>query len=189
MTDNELIQHITGRSEDALGALIDRYGSYVAAVIYSVSAGQLCKEDVEELAADTFTALWENAEEFAAGSPVKPYLARIARNKTVSLLRKNSRFLQRDNLPLEDNIIILEGGITDELAIRREQEEILNEAVSKLGQPDREIFIRFYFLGEKVAQIAQRLLMNQATVRTKLRRSRGKLKESFQKRGYKYYED
>lgn len=188
MTDNELIQNIKNREEESFGLLIDQYGRYVAAVVSRVSGGSISREDIEELAADTFVAFWDNVGRFEEGLDVKPYLAKIARNKTISLLRKHSAAPERDNLSLDDDIMILECRITDELAIRREQEQILNEAVAELGQPDREIFLRFYYLGEKIAQIAQRLVMNQATVKTNLRRSRGKLKEAFEERGYTYYE-
>lgn len=188
MTDNELIQNIKNREEESLGLLIDRYGAYVAAVIFRVSGGNVRKEDAEELAADVFVAFWKSIGQFDMGQDIKPYLAKIARNKAVSLFRKDSSLPEQTSFSLDDDIMVLERDTTDQLVIRREQKEILNEAVAVLRQPDKEIFVRFYFLGEKIDEIASRLEMNQATVKTKLHRSRGKLKEAFEERGYTCYE-
>lgn len=189
MTDKELIQAIKNRDEEGLGLLIDRYGIYVSAIIERVGGRQLTAEDIEELAADVFAALWNKAETFESHREVKPWLAKTARNTTISRFRKGGAKEQNQTLSLNDDIMILEKNTTDELAVRREQQEILNNSVAALGEPDREIFARFYFLNEKIGEIAGRLQINPSTVKTKLRRSREKLREAFEKRGYTYYEN
>jgi len=72
----------------------------------------------------------------------------------------------------------------DELAILREQKQIIEQAVDAFGEPEREIFIRFYYFGETIKTISERLQMNTATTKTKLRRLRSKLKDIMQERGY-----
>lgn len=188
MTDYELIQKIKNREEDGLAILIDRYSSYVVAVILRIAGDALTKEDREELAADVFVAFWDKAQSFEADREPKPWLARTARNMTASWFRRKGVTQQRQTLSLDDDIMILEKDTTDELAIRKEQQEILNTAVASLKEPDREIFTRFYFFNEKIAEIARRLQINPSTVKTKLRRSRERLREAFEERGYTYYE-
>ena len=61
---------------------------------------------------------------------------------------------------------------------------IAREAVDSLGEPDSEIFKRHYFLYQKTDEIAAVLDMNAATVRTRLRRGRERLREYFGERGY-----
>lgn len=189
MTDKELIQAIKNRDEDGLGQLIDRYGAYVSAILSRVGGQQLTTEDIEELAADVFAAFWTKAGTFESDREVKPWLAKTARNTAISRFRKAGSRERSQTLSLDDDIMILEKNTTDELAVRREQQEILNDSVAALGEPDREIFARFYFLNEKIGEIAGRLRINPSTVKTKLRRSREKLREAFEERGYTYYED
>ena len=46
-----------------------------------------------------------------------------------------------------------------------------------LGEPDREIFQRYYFFYQKTEEIAKSLGLKDTTVRTKLARGRKRLKE------------
>ena len=72
----------------------------------------------------------------------------------------------------------------EENVLRSELREIAREAVDSLGEPDSEIFKRRYFLYQKTDEIAAVLDMNAATVRTRLRRGRERLREYFGERGY-----
>ena len=87
--------------------------------------------------------------------------------------------------PLEDDL--LEVAVPDDMeenVLRSELREIAREAVDSLGEPDSEIFKRHYFLYQKTDEIAAVLDMNAATVRTRLRRGRERLREYFGERGY-----
>jgi RNA polymerase sigma-70 factor (ECF subfamily) len=67
--------------------------------------------------------------------------------------------------------------------------EIVNKAADSFGEPDREVFVRFYFYGERVKDIGSRLSLNAATVKTKLRRCRQKIQYIFAERGYRNEEE
>ena len=54
---------------------------------------------------------------------------------------------------------------------------MVREAVDTLGDPDREVFLRHYFHAQTVQEISRVMSMNESTVKTKLRRGRGRLKE------------
>jgi len=60
----------------------------------------------------------------------------------------------------------------------------MEDAVDSFGEPDREIFILFYYFGEMVKAISNRLHMNTATTKPKLHRLRSRLKVILQERGY-----
>ena len=60
---------------------------------------------------------------------------------------------------------------------------LLRGPVLLLGEPDREVFLRHYFLAQTVQKISQIMNMNESTVKTKLRRGRGRLKETFTRWG------
>ena len=171
MNDYEIIQKLKHREEDGLRDLMKQYSGYVAAIVCNISQGSLSVEDVEELSADVFLSVWNHAAGLMEDRPLRPYLAQTARNTAISRLRKRGEAA----LPFDD-----------ELAIKREQTQIINSAVEAFGEPDREIFIRFYFLGERIEAIGRRLAMNQSTIRTKLHRCRKRIKGIFEERGYQY---
>lgn len=176
MEELEIVKGLRRGDENALCAAIDAYGNYVTAIICNLSRGMLNTQDAEEASADVFVSLWRNAGNLRDAS-LRPYLAQAARNAARDRLR---RF--RGVLPLDDSAPAREA--PEEDAILREQTEIVDGAVDALGEPDREIFVRFYFFGERVRGIAGRLGLNQATVKTKLRRARNKLRERLIERGY-----
>lgn len=111
---------------------------------------------------------------------MKPYLAQAARNTAWSRLRKSGE----EVIPFDDDILTVSGNGPDELTEIREQSKIVNEAVEELQEPDREIFIRYYFFGEPQKEISQRLSLHPSAVKTKLYRCRKRLKEIIEERGY-----
>ena len=60
----------------------------------------------------------------------------------------------------------------------------LHEVVNQIGEPDREILIRYYFYYQKTSKIAEILQMNLETVKSKLKRSRDKIKTILTERGF-----
>ena len=80
-------------------------------------------------------------------------------------------------VPLEDDIF--EVPVEDsyrqiELA---QLKEAVKQMVERLEEPDRTILLRYYYFYQKTDEIARDMGMKPATVRTKLARSRQKLKE------------
>jgi len=181
MDDKKLISRLRRGDTDALSALINIYSPYVYAIASNLLSPSMSPEDIEEVAADSFIALWENRDRIT-GKSAKPYLAAVTRNKARDALR--SRHLEE---PLEDNIL--------ELSLPNEPEKRLllsdlrqaaRRAVYAMGQPDREIFQRYYFLFQKTETIAAQMGLNSATVRTRLARGRRRLKDQLTERGYSY---
>lgn len=61
MDERALVKKLNRGSRSALDAAVKRFTPYVSAVILRALAGRACREDVEELCADVFVALWANA--------------------------------------------------------------------------------------------------------------------------------
>ena len=124
--------------------------------------------DVEEVAADVFYKLWEHAD--TVHSP-KGFLGTVARN----MAKNKCRQLGYD-LPLEEEILVVDE-ITPE--VQMEQKELnraVKLAVLGLPQPDREIFLRFYYYCQTMDVISREMHINLSTVKTKLRRGRMRLR-------------
>ena len=166
-----LIQQIKTGSQKALETVIDRYGSYVKAIAINIIKPPMTDADVEEVVSDVFLTLWNHPGDPDRGS-LKGYLAAITRNKARDRLR---RF--HIEIPLENDF--LEISVEDscrqiELA---QLKEAVKQMVDRLKEPDRTILLRYYYFYQKTDAIARDMGMNPATVRTKLARSRQKLKE------------
>lgn len=181
MTEYVIVQKLREGDEQGFCMLIDRYGSYVSTIIANLSRGALQQEDIEELAADVFISVWNNSDKLQTNRSLKPYIAQIARNAAFSRLRR----CRHETVPFDEDILVLsKSEQPDEIALRKEQLDIINEAVDSFTEPDREIFIRFYFYGEQAKALGEKLNLNGSTVKTKLRRCRQKIQSLFEKRGY-----
>ena len=53
-----------------------------------------------------------------------------------------------------------------------------------VSDDEKEVFMRFYFYGERTSEIAAALELKDSTVRSKLTRTRAKLKEFLKERGF-----
>ena len=139
-------------------------------VAFHIVGQSMSAADAEEVAADVFAALWKHAENIKPSS-LKSWLGTVARNTAKNKLRAAGQ-----TLPLEDDILILEKNSAEEELLRREQNRLVREAVLAMPYPDREIFLRHYYYGQKLEAIAQEMDMNLSTVKTRLRRGREKLR-------------
>lgn len=172
MRDELILRKIRRGDPTGLEELMDRYIAYVSAVVWNILRNSMSKEDAEEVVSDVFLAAWEQARDIRSNT-VKPWLGSVARHKAINRLRNRAI-----ELPLEEDILELPGEGTPELYLtRKEEARLVREAVESLGEPDREVFLRHYFHAQTVQEISQVMSMNESTVKTKLRRGRGRLKE------------
>ena len=176
MTEEQLVQSLQRGGTSALEELIRRYTPWVSSII-----GRIVRDrgaDAEELTADVFLAAWDNREKLRAGQ-VKGYLGAIARNKAFNLLRA-----RHEDLPLEDDVLLVEADGPDRELDRRETARAVNRALDALEKPQRELFVRHYYYGQTVREAAQAMGLNLSTAKTWLRRGRETLKTELRKEGY-----
>lgn len=171
MQEKELLKKLRQRRNRALELAIDQYGAYVATVIRNVLGSGGTMEDAEELSADVFYALWEHADTVTEGK-LKAWLGAVARNRAKDLLRK-----RRPTLPMDEDVLIIPTDSPEDHAMVEAQKQMLLDAVQSMPEPDREIFLRFYYKFETMETIALRLRMPLGTIKTKLHRGRRRLKE------------
>ena len=144
---------------------IDRFTPYVSAVVVRVLAGRGAREDVEELTADVFLALWAHAGELNPEQGLRPWLGAVARNRAADWLRTH-----KEAAPLPE-------------AERREWAARLWDAVEGLDEPDRTLFLRYYYYGDKLKDIARALGLTQTAAKQRLFRGRKALRDTLTKGG------
>ena len=79
-------------------------------------------------------------------------------------------------IPMEDAVFPTQ---TD-LAQAHAESDFLWDAVMSLGEPDNEIFVRYYKYNETLKEIANAMGLNLSTIKTKLFRGKRKLKQLLQ---------
>lgn len=152
--------------------------SYVRTIAANITIPPLQQEDVEEVASDAFLAVWNHAAEIEDGK-LKSYLAAVTRN----LAKNKLRYLHL-SVPLEEEYMILTVPDVEEELLEKDIRRLTRQAVDNLPEPDRSIFMRYYFLYQKTDEIAAALELNSAAVRQRLSRGREKLKKHLEERGY-----
>lgn len=178
MDEREALKKLKHKDESALEWFVDRYAAYVNTIIYNIIGSSMSSSDMEEAASDVFFTLWVNAKRILPGK-VKAYLGGVARNKAKEYTRKIGT-----EVPLEDDIILISEENLERDFEEREQACCIREAILAMQQPEREIFLRYYYFYQPVTVIAEEMNINSSTVKTKLHRGRKKLKELLTKGGY-----
>lgn len=178
MTEKRLLERIVAGDSRALAEIIKTYSTYVRTIAANITIPPLQQEDVEEVASDAFLAVWNHAAEIEDGK-LKSYLAAVTRN----LAKNKLRYLHL-SVPLEEEYMILTVPNVEEDLLEKDIRRLTRQAVDNLPEPDRSIFMRYYFLYQKTDEIAAALELNSAAVRQRLSRGREKLKKHLEERGY-----
>lgn len=174
MNEYALVKKLNRHSRGALEEAVKRYTPYVSTVILHTLSGRACREDVEELCADVFVALWTHAEALDPARGLRPWLAAVSKNKAIDWLR---RCCPSTSIP-EDTPDT--APCPEDLAQRRDQSARLWMAVDSLEEPDRTLFLRYYYEGEKLKSAAAELGLSETAAKQKLFRGRKALRDVLQ---------
>lgn len=179
MNDDKLIKLIKNNPSKGLSAAIDQYGPLVKTIIVRI-IGYENTQDVEEAVSDVFVELWKSMDKFnIEKGKLKNYIISIARHVGINTL--NRKVIKHESLPLEDDLEF-ELDLTNEVS-KLINKNIIRETLESLPQPDKDIFMRRYYLFESVKEIASSLGLPPKTVENKLYRGKDKIKTALINKG------
>lgn len=181
LNEKHLITKLKKRSQKALDQLISSYSAYVYTIARNILGGAFTAEDAEEITSDVFFRIWQTADSLDETRSISPYLAACTRNCAINKLRSKGKDMQCGEL-MED--ILSCGDIENDME-NAEQLAIISDGLERLSKQDKEIFIRFYYYGERLAAISGKMGITENTCKTRLSRTRKKLREYLAERGYK----
>lgn len=170
--DVRLAQRLLERDEKALREAIAKYGR----VVYGIARRVLAEASLaEEVAQDTFLALWRRPGAFdpERGS-LQAFLLGVARNKAVDLVRREQS-LRRAKDALVAEAESGDGASADEIGI--EEREEVKAALAKLSPLQREAIVLAYFGGRTYREVAVELGIPEGTAKTRLRDGLIRLRE------------
>ena len=169
--DTLLIQQLKNKDERALSLLYDKYSG----AIYSVILKMIRDEGkAQNLLQDTFITVWDKAELYDADKGrFYTWVYRIAKNKTLNVLRKTDPLIQTDDFSVYSN---------KEDAIRIDPEYIeLNGAVTTLAAHHKEAIELVYFKGLTHKEAHQQMYVPLGTFKSYIRQALKQLRETYVK--------
>ncbi len=169
--DAALVARLRAGDQSAMADLYDRYSGVVYGVALRVLANTTAAEDVVQ---EVFLQLWRNPQAFDADrGRLAPWLAVIARNRAIDLLRKR---------PLEDDInempISTGVNLEDESSQRLAVEKVRG-VLGQLPQDQRKALEMAFFEGMTHTEIAGKTGEPLGTVKTRIRTGLLALRKAF----------
>lgn len=184
MNDQAILALLFSRAEEALDALARKFGSGLLKLARQILTSP---EDAEEAVNDTYLALW-NAIPPARPEPLAPYVYRVCRNQA---LKRRERNLAGKRCGLTVSVEELRGTLSgpslEETVSARALGRAVDAFLDTQSKTNRILFLRRYWFGDSVRDIARVLGMTENAVSVRLLRTRTKLKEYLIKEGL-YYE-
>ena len=162
-TDGEIVERLMARDEDALREVMSAHGSAVFGMAKRIIVDA---NWAEEVAQDTFIALWRRPGSFdpSRGS-LRTFLLGVARNKAVDLVRKETRI--RRNV---DEIIVQTQERDEEVTLDASDERAeVRSAMKSLTDVQREAIVLAYFGGYTYREVAEHLDIPEGTAKSRLR--------------------
>ena len=183
MDDAGIIALFNARDERSLEETAAAYGPWCRAIAMNLLG---VREDAEECVSDALHALWRR---IPPESPVslRVYLGRIVRNIAVS--RRRERDAQKRGggevaLALEE---LKECAGTASAEEELEAEELgrtIDRFLRTLPETECSLFLRRYWYLDSMETIARRFGLREGAVKTRLHRTREKLRVFLRKEGY-----
>lgn len=182
MDDAEIIELYFLRDEQAIKQTDAKYGSFCRKIAFNILSVQ---EDAEECVNDTYFKAWNLIP------PLRPrcfqiWLGRVCRNISLDLWRKNHR--QKRYAGIEtlfdelEECIPASNGVETEIE-RAELTAVLNRWLAGLSGNDRILFVRRYWNGDSLKDLAQLYHMTPANLANRMHYLRTKLKYALEKEG------
>ena len=162
MDDGRIIELLFQRSESALEAAQQKYGSMCLSIARNLLGNE---EDAQECVNDALHTLW-NA--IPPQRPVKfgPFLAAIVRNLAMKRLTfQNAEKRAGWTVSYEELSECIPGGKTmEQLLEDRGLAEAINRFLKTLDRNSRDLFLRRYWFFDSVKELSQRFHMTQNLV-------------------------
>lgn len=180
MEDMEIIELYWQRDERAVKESDTKYGRLCRSIALRLLNSM---EDSDECVSDTWLRAW-NTMPPQRPEILRAFFAKITRNLALDRCRRSAaqkRGGGEVNAALEELSCCVSGGDLETEMERRELVRVLNDFLHSLGEQERKIFLRRYWLAESVSVIAKGCGMSANAVSLRLMRLRAKLKEHLER--------
>lgn len=183
MEDVQIIDLYWRRSEEAIAQSELKYGAYCRSIAGAILAA---REDAEECVSDTWLAAW-NAMPPQRPAVLRTFLGRLTRNLSVNRQLHNAAQKRGGGevaIALEELKECAGGENAETVLEAAELGRVIDTFLRTLPEAECSLFLRRYWYLDSIDAIAQRFGLHTGAVKTRLSRTRGKLKKYLWKEGY-----
>ena len=184
-TESELLARCRRGDADGWNELFDRHYAAAGRFVFQLGS-QFTREDVEEIAQETFISVIRNLSSFQGGCQFQTWLFRIAANKARDYREKQIAAKRGGgSVPISLNAPDADTGLTldppsplpspDADLLNAENASLVRDALDRMDEPCREIVELRYFGDLSYDEISAELKLNPKTVSSRLSKCLDKL--------------
>ena len=183
MDDNQIIDLYWSRQETAISETKKKYEKYLFSIANHILAHY---EDAEDSVNDTYLGAWNTMPPHRP-AVLSTFLGKITRRLALKKHRMNTagkRGGTKADLSLDELSDCIPANCTiDDQLDNRELVSVLNDFLTGLPAPQRQVFVCRYWYCDSIAEIAQRFSWSESKVKMTLLRTREKLRLRLKKEG------
>ncbi len=183
MEDEQIVSLYLKRDENAIRQTQRKFGKRIVNISKNITGSVTTAEEVEN---DTYLRAWENIPPANPTDYLFAFLARIARNLSLSVCRERSA-LKRSAM-LVELTSEMEECLPSNRSVEEETDanmllELINKFLFSKAEDKRNIFMRRYWYLDSVSEIAKSFGLSESNVKTSLFRLRNELREYLEEQG------
>ncbi|MCI8465355.1 MAG: sigma-70 family RNA polymerase sigma factor [Lachnospiraceae bacterium] len=183
MEDEKILELLFARSEEAIKALAEKYGTRCRKLAGSILGND---RDAEECVNDAYLGIWNTVPPKRPNS-LSAYLLGIVRNCSTTryhtnTAKKRNSFYDAALDELEE--CIPSGNGVEDVILAGELARLLNSFLETLKKEDRILFVCRYWYSDSVLELAKQFGMSSNRISVRLFRIRDRLRRFLQKEGY-----
>lgn len=182
MEERRIIKLFFARAENAIDALAGKFGRRLMSIAMNILG---IREDAEESVNDTYLAVW-NTVPPNEPDPLAGYVYGVGRNISLNRLqyitaeKRDGRY----DVSIDELANCIPSAALEETVEARELGAAINRFLGTIKADDRALFLRRYWFGDEVKDIAKDLAIRPNAASVRLGRLRMKLREYLMKEGY-----
>jgi len=179
LSDAAIIALLESNSQEGLHELIKRYRGLVGSIVGRILIAYPL--DIEECIADTFVSVWRHSKQISScKGTLKGFVACISRNIAIDRYRKLVK--ERRVIPLEESEMQSDINIA-EIVESKYDAVLIQYLIDDMTEPNREIFIRKFFLIQTNKEIVEYMGLDEKQVKNRIYQGKLRLKAMLKERG------
>lgn len=174
--DHALVAQVRAGDGDAFGVLVERHADRLYQMLLQLACGDA--EMAGELVQEAFVRAYERLDKFRGDSAFGTWLYRLARNRAIDVLaRKRPKALSGDSLEQAADHQAPASPEPTQHMVQNETTAAVQRALAELTEEQRELILLRDFQDLDYAAIGERLDIPVGTVKSRISRARGRLRE------------
>lgn len=175
LSDYEIIKICINGDKEIFSELVSRYKNLVYSIILKMTADG---EEANDLAQEVFIKIYKNLDKYFPDYKFSTWIIRITTNHVIDYRRKK----KQETVPFEEvDYEISSGSSPEEIYIKKEQKEMLEELVGSLPEMYKIPIVLYHRQGLSYQEIADVINEPLSKVKNRIFRGRKMLKESLLK--------